>query len=61
MAHHDPLPQCSFCHKSESEVAKLISNPPGSTPRVYICDECIAVCHLILEEGSSAPRHPAAS
>lgn len=39
---------CSFCHKSYSDVRKLISNPDPHA-RVYICDECVAVCAPILE------------
>ena len=31
---------CSFCGKSQKEVKKLIAGPG-----VYICDECIALCH----------------
>jgi ATP-dependent Clp protease ATP-binding subunit ClpX len=44
----EPL-RCSFCHKSQDVVGKLISSP-GDYPRVYICDECVAVCNSILEE-----------
>ena len=40
---------CSFCHKSQDSVAKLISSP-SDYPRAYICDECIAVCASILED-----------
>ena len=40
---------CSFCRKSQKEVAKLFSSPHDD-PRVYICDECVAVCHQIREE-----------
>ena len=47
--------RCSFCHKGQSDVARLISNPLGT---VYICDECIEVCHIILEKGSELPSHP---
>ena len=36
--------RCSFCHKSQDAVAKLISSPTDY-PRAYICDECIAVCN----------------
>ena len=50
----EPL-RCSFCHKSQDVVGKLISSP-GDYPRVYICDECVAVCNSILEED----RHEAA-
>jgi ATP-dependent Clp protease ATP-binding subunit ClpX len=41
--------RCSFCHKKQEVVGKLISSP-GDYPRVYICDECIAVCNSILED-----------
>ena len=41
--------RCSFCHKSEKTVGKLISSP-SDYPRAYICDECIAVCNSIIED-----------
>ena len=41
--------RCSFCHKSQEVVGKLISSP-SDYPRAYICDECIAVCNSILED-----------
>jgi ATP-dependent protease Clp ATPase subunit len=40
---------CSFCRKSQDVVQKLISSP-SDYPRAYICDECVAVCALILED-----------
>ncbi len=43
---------CSFCGKSQDEVAKLIAGPD-----VYICDECIALCNEIVhddEKGDAA-------
>ncbi|MCL2659773.1 MAG: ATP-dependent Clp protease ATP-binding subunit ClpX, partial [Acidobacteriaceae bacterium] len=56
--------RCSFCHKSQDAVAKLISSP-SDYPRAYICDECVAVCNSILEDdrteshpGSGAPHLP---
>ncbi len=54
--------RCSFCHKSQDAVAKLISSP-SDYPRAYICDECVAVCNSILEDdrteshASAAPNH----
>src|SRR5436309_9206894 len=54
--------RCSFCHKSQDAVAKLISSP-SDYPRAYICDECVAVCKSILEDDRSethaaaAPNH----
>ena len=54
--------RCSFCHKSQDAVAKLISSP-SDYPRAYICDECVAVCNSILEDdrtethSAAAPNH----
>ena len=46
---------CSFCGKRRREVRKLISGP-----RVYICDECVALCNDIIakEEAAERPRYP---
>jgi ATP-dependent Clp protease ATP-binding subunit ClpX len=58
----DETLRCSFCHKSQDAVAKLISSP-SDYPRAYICDECVAVCNSILEDDrteaqpGSAPAH----
>jgi ATP-dependent Clp protease ATP-binding subunit ClpX len=58
----DDTLRCSFCHKSQDAVAKLISSP-SDYPRAYICDECVAVCNSILEDDRSdvqpgaAPSH----
>ena len=48
----DEALRCSFCHKSQDVVGKLISSP-SDYPRAYICDECIAVCNSILEDDKS--------
>ena len=53
----DDTLRCSFCHKSQDVVGKLISSP-SDYPRAYICDECIAVCNSILEDDK--PEPPAA-
>jgi ATP-dependent Clp protease ATP-binding subunit ClpX len=45
--------RCSFCHKSQDAVAKLISSP-SDYPRAYICDECVGVCNSILEDDRTA-------
>jgi hypothetical protein len=45
---------CSFCHKSQHRVSKLISSP-NDYPRAYICDECITVCNSILEDDRGRP------
>src|ERR1700751_3624017 len=50
----DDTLRCSFCHKSQDAVAKLISSP-SDYPRAYICDECVAVCNSILEDDRSEP------
>ena len=43
-----PIPlTCSFCGKTQKEVAKLIAGP-----EVYICDECIDLCSEIIAEDS---------
>jgi len=34
---------CSFCGKSQHEVAKLVAGP-----KVLICDECTDLCHGIV-------------
>jgi len=51
--------RCSFCHKSQDAVAKLISSP-SDYPRAYICDECVGVCNSILEDDRSE-AHPTTS
>ena len=40
------LPQtlhCSFCGKSQGEVAKLIAGP-----MVFICDSCVGICNEVI-------------
>ena len=44
----EPL-RCSFCHKTQEQVEKLISSP-SEYPRSYICNECVGVCQQILED-----------
>ena len=51
--------RCSFCHKSQDAVAKLISSP-SDYPRAYICDECVAVCNSILEDDRTEAQPGAA-
>lgn len=45
---------CSFCTKPATEVKKLIAGPS-----VYICDECIDLCHGILHETPEEKREGA--
>ena len=42
----DDQVRCSFCHKTQDQVRKLIAGPNG----VYICDECVDICADIIEE-----------
>jgi hypothetical protein len=42
--------RCSFCGKSQDSVQKLICSPSDAPTRAYICDECVTVCALILED-----------
>src|SRR2546421_12814603 len=56
----DEILRCSFCHKSQDAVAKLISSP-SDYPRAYICDECVAVCNSILEDDRAETHSTAAS
>ena len=47
--------QCSFCGKAQDQVKRLIAGPD----RVYICDECVALCdQIIAEESPAHPRDP---
>jgi ATP-dependent Clp protease ATP-binding subunit ClpX len=49
---------CSFCHKAEGVVERLVSSP--SDINVRICDECLTVCNSILMDDShpSSPPEP---
>lgn len=40
---------CSFCGKSQKQVKKLVGGT-GVYTGVYICDECINLCNVILAE-----------
>lgn len=40
-----PVLYCSFCGKSQKDVKKLIAGP-----NVFICNECIDLCHNIVNE-----------
>jgi ATP-dependent Clp protease ATP-binding subunit ClpX len=53
----DETLRCSFCHKSQEVVGKLISTP-GDYPKAYICDECVAVCNSILEDDKPEKASP---
>jgi ATP-dependent Clp protease ATP-binding subunit ClpX len=38
-------PRCSFCDKTSEQVRRLVAGPG-----VYICNECVELCHDILDE-----------
>ena len=38
--------RCSFCHRDQSQVRRLIAGPESA----YICDECVVLCQEVLEE-----------
>lgn len=40
--------RCSFCGKTQDEVAKLIAGPSGT----YICSDCVQLCNIILRDDS---------
>ena len=47
---------CSFCGKSQEQVARLIAGPGG----IYICNECVTLCQEIIQEehvSQCAPEH----
>ncbi len=46
------LVACSFCHKTQDQVDKLIAGP-----NVYICNECIDLCCSIIESDPSYTKH----
>lgn len=45
---------CSFCGKSQTQVRRLIAG----LNRVYICDECVALCDQIITEEGVPPTAP---
>jgi ATP-dependent protease Clp ATPase subunit len=52
-ASHEAL-TCSFCAKSQFDVAKLVAGPG-----VYICNECVELCtQIIAEELDRASSEP---
>jgi ATP-dependent protease Clp ATPase subunit len=48
--------RCSFCSKSQDEVAKLVAGPG-----VHICDECVELCHQIIAAERRRERDPGRS
>jgi ATP-dependent protease Clp ATPase subunit len=54
---------CSFCHRSDDQVAKLVAGPRALLvgPRVYICDACVAISARIMEQPVMPPARPQAT
>ena len=40
--------KCSFCHKDQNEVARLIAGPD-----VCICNECVKLCGETIAKGKA--------
>ena len=45
---------CSFCGKARDSVQRLIAGPGG----IFICDECVRLCDVIIAEGPHLPGSP---
>jgi len=43
---------CSFCGRSERDVAKLAAGPGG----IHICDGCVEACRLFMSGETALPR-----
>ena len=46
---------CSFCGKPQNQVKRLIAGPG----KIFICDECVNLCHQIITEESEVPAKAA--
>lgn len=57
IGNEEPL-RCSFCHKTQEQVEKLISSP-SDYPRAFVCNECVTVCQQILDEEKREQAPPA--
>ena len=49
------LPRCSFCGKTQDQVRRLVAGP-----NVFICNECVMLCHDIIADDLVAPMNAAA-
>ena len=45
--------RCSFCGKPNTEVSKVIEGPG-----VYICNQCVQTCNIVLDDEQSARTGP---
>lgn len=50
VTHKRVTASCSFCLKPDDEVARLVAGPG-----VYICDECVDLCHQIIGSPPTLP------
>jgi ATP-dependent Clp protease ATP-binding subunit ClpX len=41
----DDAIRCSFCHKYQGQVRKMVAGPDA-----YICDECIGLCNELIAD-----------
>jgi ATP-dependent Clp protease ATP-binding subunit ClpX len=46
--------RCSFCRRSEAEVAKLVAGPRALLRGVYICDRCADAAIRLMQSSESA-------
>jgi ATP-dependent protease Clp ATPase subunit len=54
--------KCSFCRKTEDKVSKMVAGPRSIVgPRLYICNECVAVANSIMQGNPPPPPAPVAS
>jgi len=51
------IQRCSFCHRDQSQVRRLIAGPDG----IFICDECVGLCQEILDEDEVETAAPTPS
>ncbi len=49
-----PIVRCAFCGKTQDQVQRLIAGPG-----VYICNECVELCHEIISDSMEKATSPA--
>ena len=49
-----PVVRCAFCGKTQDQVQRLIAGPG-----VYICNECVELCHEIISDSMEKATSPA--
>ena len=48
---------CSFCGRPQTEVFHMISSPENHIVKVYICDECVDTCSMIIDREYAKEDH----